>query len=191
MTDQELVDQISKGSEKAFRLLVEEHQLMVFRTCLGFVQNRDDAEDLAQEIFVEVYHALQQFRGDSKLSTWIYRIAVNRSLNFIRNNKRRRFFQSIGLRFQGDTNRDVEDESWRSRPDQEVENDQKRARLKQAINSLPERQRVAFTLSKLDDLSYQDIAEVMGLSISSVESLIHRAKLGLQKKLYAWYKNGG
>jgi len=171
-------------------VLVEQHQKMVLYTCLGFVQDRDDAEDLAQEIFVELFHSLGKFRGDSKLSTWIYRIAVNRSLNFIRDNKRRRFFQSIGINLSGDAKVDVVDESWSSRPDFEVENDQRRTNLYNAINSLPERQRVAFTLSKLDDLSYQEIAEIMGLSISSVESLIHRAKLGLQKKLYQCYKKG-
>jgi RNA polymerase sigma-70 factor (ECF subfamily) len=190
MTDQELVLQVISGNEKAFRILVEKYRKMVLHTCLGFVQDRNDAEDLAQEILVELFYSLNKFRGASKLSTWIYRIAVNRSLNFIRDNKRRRYFQSIGMSISSVAKLDVTDESWNSRPDQEVENDQRRANLYKAINSLPERQRVAFTLSKLDDLSYQDIAEVMGLSLSSVESLIHRAKLGLQKKLYRCYKNG-
>ncbi|WP_163712272.1 RNA polymerase sigma factor [Mangrovibacterium lignilyticum] len=190
MTDQELVRQINSGDDKAFRLLVDRHQKLVLHTCLGFVQDRDDAEDLAQEVFVDVYHSLPKFRGDSKLSTWIYRMAVNRSLNFVRDYKRRRFFQAIGIGSSDDFNRDVADESWNSRPDHEVENKQRRTNLYHAINSLPERQRVAFTLSKLDDLSYQDIAGVMGLSLSSVESLIHRAKLGLQKKLYQCYKKG-
>ncbi|RKD90579.1 RNA polymerase sigma factor [Mangrovibacterium diazotrophicum] len=190
MTDQDLVQQINDGDEKAFRLLVDRHQKMVLHTCLGFVQDRNDAEDLAQEIFVELYHSLHKFRGESKLSTWIYRIAVNRSLNFVRDNKRRKFFRSVGISLGDETKVDVPDESWSSRPDHEVENDQRRTNLYKAINSLPERQRVAFTLSKLEDLAYQDIAEVMGLSLSSVESLIHRAKLGLQKKLYQCYKKG-
>ena len=190
MTDQDLVQQINDGDEKAFRLLVDRHQKMVLYTCLGFVQDRDDAEDLAQEIFVELYHSLHKFRGESKLSTWIYRIAVNQSLNFVRDNKRRNFFRSMGVRLGDETKVDVADKSWSSRPDHEVENNQRRINLYKAINSLPERQRVAFTLSKLEDLAYQDIAEVMGLSLSSVESLIHRAKLGLQKKLYQCYKKG-
>ena len=186
MSDQDLVGKIIQGDEKAFERLVLQHQQMVLRTCMGFVQNRDDAEDLAQEIFVEVYHALCKFRSDSKLSTWIYRISVNRSLNYVRDNKRRRFFQSLGVR----AIVDVTDESWNARPDHEVENDQRRTNLYRAINRLPERQRVAFTLSKLEDLSYRDIAEVMGLSVPSVESLIHRAKLGLQKKLCQYYNKG-
>lgn len=190
MTDQELVRHITNGDDRAFRLLVEKYQNLVLHTCLGFIRERNDAEDLAQEIFVELFHSLNKFRGESKLSTWIYRIAVNRSLNFIRDNKRRRFFQSIGVNISGEMKVDVTDESWNSRPDQEVENEQRRTNLYKAINSLPERQRVAFTLSKIDDLSYQDVADVMGLSLSSVESLIHRAKRGLQKKLYECYKKG-
>ncbi|PTN05598.1 RNA polymerase sigma factor [Mangrovibacterium marinum] len=190
MTDPELVAQIKVGNEKAFRLLVEQYQRMVLHTCLGFVQDRNDAEDLAQEVFIELFRAMDKFRGESGLSTWIYRIAVNRSLNFIRDQKRRCFFQSISTRLTGGTTVDVADQSWRSRPDHEVENNQRRANLYQAINRLPERQRVAFTLSKLEGLSYQDIAGIMGLSLSSVESLIHRAKLGLQKQLYQCYKKG-
>ncbi len=76
------------------------------------------------------------------------------------------------------------------RPDLKLENDQRKANINKAIDSLPERQKVAFTMSKIDDLSYQEIAEIMGLSLSSVESLIHRAKLNLQKKLYKCYKKG-
>ncbi len=190
MSDQELVSQILDGHENAFRLLVEKYRQMVFHTCLGFIQDRDDADDIAQEVFVEVFHALEKFRGDSKLSTWIYRIAVNRSLNAVRSRKRRRFFQSIGIGQSDETVIDVADESWKSRPDREYENDQRRENLYKAINSLPERQRVAFTLSKLEDLPYQEIAEIMGVSLSSVESLIHRAKLSLQKKLYQCYKKG-
>lgn len=188
MTDQDLIQQVLKGEEQAFRLLVDRHRELVFHTCLGFVQDKEDAEDLAQEVFVEVFHSLSKFRGDSRLSTWLYRIAVNRSLNFIRGAKRRRFFQSLGFGAGEEAAHKVEDESWRSRPDHEVENKQRRERLYQAINSLPERQRVAFTLSKIEDVSYPKIAEIMGLSLSSVESLIHRAKLALQKKLYACYK---
>jgi len=188
MTDQELVTQILHGDARVFEALVTDHQQMVFQTCLSFVQSRDDAEDLAQEVFVEVYHALSRFRGESKLSTWIYRIAVNRSLNHIRAGKRRRLMQSLGIA--SESKHDVADQSWNSRPDHEMENEQRRTNLYRAINSLPERQRVAFTLSKLDEMSYQDIAAIMGLSLSSVESLIHRAKTGLQKKLYACYKKG-
>ncbi len=93
--DLAIIKRIQDGDERSFRILVEQHNQLVLRTCMGFVHDQHDAEDLAQEVFVEVYHSIEKFRKESKLSTWIYRIAVNKSLNFIRDNKRKRLLQSI------------------------------------------------------------------------------------------------
>jgi len=188
MNEQELLRAIQDGDEKAFKQLVAQFEVMVVNTCKGLVHQLHDAEDLAQEVFIEVYHAAHKFRGDSKLSTWIYRIAVNKSLNFIRDNKRRRFFHSIGDSLFGSKVLDLPSDNTADYPDLETENNQRRHNLYRAIDQLPERQRVAFSLSKFDDLSYHEIASVMELSVSSVESLIHRAKLNLQKKLFQCHK---
>ena len=190
MTDQTLISNIQQGDEKAFKALVTQHQQQVLRTCVGFVHNNHDAEDLAQEVFVEVYHSIHKFRNESKLSTWIFRIAVNKSLNFIRDSKRKKIFQSIENTLFRNEHAEMSADSWSERPDLKLENDQRKRKLHKAIDSLPERQRVAFTMSKIEDLSYLEIANVMGLSVSSVESLIHRAKINLQKKLYQCYKKG-
>ena len=190
MNEKELLKGVQAGDEQAFRKLVEQFQVMVVNTCKGFVYQLHDAEDLAQEVFIEVFHSSTKFRGDAKLSTWIYRIAVNKSLNFIRDNKRRTFIQSIGNSVFGSKSLDIPANDVTDRPDLEAENNQRRENLYRAINELPERQRVAFSLSKFDDLSYREIADVMELSVASVESLIHRAKLNLQKKLYQCYKKG-
>ncbi len=188
MDDLHLIEQIKQGSEPAFRKLVEQHQRMVVNTCLGLVHNRDDANDLAQEVFIEVFNSAEQFRGDSKISTWLYRIAVNRSLNFIRDNKKRSLFKRIEDVFTRKDSIAIEP-SWQvEEADQNLQKQQKAAILHKAINSLPKNQRVAFTLHKYDDLSYKEISEVMGVSLASVESLIHRAKKNLQKKLYDCYK---
>jgi RNA polymerase sigma-70 factor (ECF subfamily) len=84
MSDVEIIELLKQGSEQAFKKLVETHQKLVVNTCFGMVHNREDAEDIAQDVFIEVYRNIQKFRADSKLSTWLYRIAVNRSLNHIR-----------------------------------------------------------------------------------------------------------
>lgn len=169
--------------------MVEKYQLLVVNTCKSFVHQVPDAEDLAQEVFIEIFHSAHKFRGDSKLSTWIYRIAVNKSLNFVRDNKRRSLFQTIGNTLFGTIkNVEVPTLAIADRPDLDLENNQRREILYRAIDELPDRQRIAFSLSKFDDLSYREIAEVMQLSISSVESLIYRAKINLQKKLYNCYK---
>lgn len=189
MDESELIKGIQMADRQAFRTLVESYQKMVVNTCLGIVHNQSDAEDLAQDVFLEVFRNADQFRGDARLSTWLYRIAVNRSLNFVRANRRKRFWQSLEETFTGGRNHSREiSENRNDQPDNEIKDQQRRDMLHKAIDNLPERQRIAFTLNKYEDLSYQQVAEIMELSVSSVESLIYRAKKNLQDQLYECYK---
>ena len=192
MTDQQLVTEIlENNSQKAFVELVDKYQPLVVKTCRGFVSSYADAEDLSKEVFIEVYQSLHNFRSESKLSTWLYRIAVNKSLNFVRKQKRSSLLYSIEGFFTGNNNKqerlEIEDENNAS-PEEAIISKEKKAMVKKTINSLPENQRIAFILSKYQDLSYKEIAEVMDLSLSSVESLLFRAKANLQKKLSAEFK---
>lgn len=189
MSDTEVIEQLKQGNELAFKKLVDNYQKLVVNTCYGLVQNREDAEDIAQDVFVEVYRNIDKFRADAKLSTWLYRIAVNRSLNHIRDNKKHKWFSAFEDEVAAKNKALLQvktDES--DEPEYDLENRQRALILKEAINSLPKNQKVAFTLSKYEELSYQEIAAVMDLSVSSVESLLFRAKKGLQKKLYKCYK---
>lgn len=189
MSEAEIIQKLQQGDEKAFKQLVEKYQQLVVNTCFGLVHNNEDAEDIAQDVFIEVHRSISNFRADSKISTWLYRIAVNRSLNFIRDNKRRKMAQSIEDAFSlGKEKLTNIYPGQTESPDAEFENSERADILHKAIDSLPKNQRVAFTLNKYDDLSYKEIAAVMETSISSVESLIHRAKKNLQKKLYTCYK---
>jgi RNA polymerase sigma-70 factor (ECF subfamily) len=186
MSETEIIQKLQQGNEQAFKMLVETYQKLVVNTCFGLVQNTEDAEDIAQEVFIEVFRSIQNFRADAKLSTWLYRIAVNRSLNHIRDNKRRKWFQSFDDVVK---EKNLQINHYASEnPGTELENLQRANILHEAIGSLPENQKTAFTLNKYEDLSYKEIAEIMDISVSSVESLIHRAKVGLQKKLYTCYK---
>lgn len=175
------IEQLHEFDETAFRKLVDDYRNMVFRTCFGIVRNADDADDLAQEVFIEVFNSIATFRADSKVSTWLYRIAINKSLNFIRSQKRKRFFQSIGLTSTPDVPEQTNSSDL-------IENDQRKQILDAAIQALPENQRTAFVLHKIEDLSYKEIAEIMNLSLSSVESLLFRAKQNLQKRLLKCYQ---
>lgn len=189
MSEAEIIQKLQEGDEQAFRRLVEKYRQLVVNTCFGLVHNPEDAEDIAQDVFIEVFRSVHKFRADSKISTWLYRIAVNRSLNFIRDNKRRKLAQSIEEVFSPKKGKSGSFSSEKvSAADTEMENSERAAILHKAIDSLPKNQRVAFTLSKYEDLSYKEIATVMETSVSSVESLIHRAKKNLQKKLYVCYK---
>jgi RNA polymerase sigma-70 factor, ECF subfamily len=189
MDEAQLIKGIQQCDRKSFQILVETYQRMVVNTCLGIVHNQADAEDLAQDVFLEIFRTAENFRGDSKISTWLYRIATNRSLNLIRNNKRKRFFQSIEETFTGGRNRTREiSENRGDQPDQNIVDQQRSDLLHRAIDRLPEKQRIAFTLNKYEELSYQQIAEIMEMSLASVESLIHRAKKNLQEQLLDCYK---
>ena len=181
----DFIEKLKAGNENAFRDMVEEFQSMIFSTCLGIVHDRDDADDVTQEVFIQAYHTINKFRGDSKLSTWLYRIAINKSLNFVRSNKRTKFFQSIGLI----NSNEIADEEDYDPLDKEQQEQQRSKILHQAIDSLPKNQRAAFVLNKYEELSYKEIAEVLELSHSSIESLIFRAKKNLQKKLMHHYKS--
>ena len=189
MKETEILNGLQQGNEQAFKKLVDNYQKMVVNTCMGLVHNLADAEDIAQDVFIEVFRSIDNFRADSKVSTWLYRIAVNRSLNFIRDNKRRKWFWPLDDE-DGNNTASAEKITHQAtdNPGADIESDQRAQILHQAIDSLPKKQRVAFTLNKYEDLSYKEISEVMKLSKSSVESLIHRAKINLQKKLYTCYK---
>lgn len=185
----QIIKDLQERQESAFRQLVENYQKMVVNTCVGFVHNLEDAEDISQEVFIEVYNSIHKFRSDSKLSTWIYRIAVNKSLNYIRDNKRNKWLQNIEQVFSG--NKETPEKlvaEGSGQPGFDLENSQRAKMLHEAIEGLPENQKVAFTLNKYEELSYQMISNIMEVSVSSVESLIHRAKKNLQKKLYTCYK---
>lgn len=189
MTEAEIIKKLKEGSEKAFRDLVSTYQKMVVNICYGIVHNIEDAEDVAQDVFIEVFRSVSGFRGDSKLSTWIYRIAVNRSINYLRDHKRRSNLKSLDETV--DSSKSAIGELFyesASDPQKEMENIQRSKILYAAIDTLSKNQRIAFTLNKYEGLSYKEISEIMELSISSVESLMHRAKKNLQKRLYSHYK---
>jgi RNA polymerase sigma-70 factor, ECF subfamily len=187
MSDKELIERIIRGDDGAFRQLVEKYQQKVFSTCNGFLHNKEDAEDIAQDVFVEVYQSIDKFRNEAKISTWLYRISVNKSLNWIKKNRKHNLVQSLESFFNlGDDSNSDEIESIAVNND-DLEKEESNLMLYKAIESLGTNQRIAFSLNKFDELSYKEISEVMNISVSSVESLIHRAKMNLQKTLYKYY----
>ena len=189
MNDKELIQKIAAKDHGAFKALVDRYQSLVINTCYNLLGNRQDAEDMAQEVFFQVYKSAKKFRQEAKLSTWLYRIAVNRSLNLIRNKKRSGWLRSLSSLLEGERQRVTDVPALNSdRPDFALEKKERNVMVQKAINSLPGKQRAAFVLHKYEGLSYQEIAEVLHRSLSSVESLIHRAKSNLQKKLVHYLK---
>lgn len=181
MQETDFIQQLKKGDERAFRRLVEDHSHMIFNTCYSFLKNRDDADDIAQDVFVEAFQSIHKFRSEANIRTWLYRIAINKSLNFMKRQKRHSFTDDF-TKIKSDS---LEEEA----ASRDTEDAERKKVLEQAIQSLSKNQRIAFTLHKIDEKSYKEISEIMDVSVSSVESLMHRAKTNLQKKLVHYYKN--
>ncbi|MDB2384937.1 RNA polymerase sigma factor [Polaribacter sp.] len=189
MGEQEFIEKLRAGKQSAFSRLLEDYQQKVFNTCLSFVPNKEDAEDVAQEVFMEVFRSVTKFKGNSKLSTWIYRIATNKCLEFIRKKNAKKRFAFMQTILGNDI--PIDKTSYFTEfnhPGIVLENKEKSATIFKAINTLPESQRVVFTLAKIDGKSYQEIVEITGKSLSSVESVMFRAKKTLQQKLEKLYK---
>ncbi len=190
MTENEFIRGLQNRNANAYSKLLDDFQDKVYGTCLSFVPNKEDAEDIAQDVFVEVFKSINTFKGKSKLSTWIYRIATNKCLEFIRKKsakKRFAFLQSIiGHDMPLDKSQYFTE---MNHPGIILENKEKSETLLLAINQLSEDQRTVFTLSKIDGMSNKEIGDIMNKSVSSVESLMFRAKKSLQKLLENFYKN--
>ena len=171
-----------------FRLLVEKYQDKVRHTCFRYVNNVDDADDLAQEVFIQVFESLSHFREEAQISTWIYRIAVNKSLDFIRSKNRKKRFAHLTSLFRfGEDEEIIEIPSYDS-PDKELDDKERKEVLDFALNKLSDNQKTAIVLSKYEGFSNAEIAKIMDLSLSAVEALMHRAKKNLHKELYNYFE---
>ena len=188
MEEKEFIQQLKKNDEKAFQLLVDLFSKKVYNTCIGMLQNMEDSEDVTQEIFITIHLNIGLFKEESSLSTWIYRISVNKCLEFIRKKQRKKrlgVFKSI---FTSDGEKTLENHTDFVHPGIQLEQQELAKILFKAIDLLPEQQRTAYVLHKLDQVSYNEIAGIMKVSLSSVESLLFRAKQNLKKHLATYYE---
>jgi RNA polymerase sigma factor (sigma-70 family) len=186
LNDWNLINQLKQGDQAAFKQVVETWQDMVYNTAIGIVQHPEDAQDVAQEVFVQVYQSIHSFKGESKLSTWLYRITISKAMDHERRKKRKKRFAIVRSLF-GEDNEQVVDTPEFNHPGVLLDRKEKAAILFRAMKGLPDNQRIAFLLNKVEGLSYQEISDVMETSVSAVESLLHRAKANLRKVLKDFY----
>lgn len=178
----------TREEEARFRTVVEAYQEKVRNTCFRYLHNPEDADDVAQEVFVEAYESLDHFREESRLSTWIYRIAVNKCIDFIRRkNRKKRFAQLISIFGVGRHTTDIPDPGGRD-PHADLEIRERNATLNQVLDSLPDNQKTAILLSTYEGLSNKELASVMSLSLTAAEALLHRAKSNLKKQLTRYFE---
>jgi RNA polymerase sigma-70 factor (ECF subfamily) len=186
LSEQELIQQLRQGDEPAFRWLVEHYRNRVFYTVLNILQDSNEAEDTAQDTFIQVFESVGGFKEESSLSTWIYRIAVRKALDKLRRRKTKQRLHSI-LPWWMPEEKKSSDSTFQH-PGIVTENKEKAAILFKAIGSLPEKQRLAFTLIKIQGMNYEEACAILQQNIKAVESLISRAKANLQKQLEDYYK---
>lgn len=190
MNETELIALLKEGDAGAFKYIVDQWKDMVYNTSLGIVQHSEEAADVSQDVFVQVFESVGQFKGDAKFSTWLYRIAVTKSLDHLRKKKRKKRFAYVQSLF-GLNEEEVPTiaDNRFFHPGVVLEQKENAAILMNAISQLPENQKSAFVLHKMEGLSYLEVASVLECSLSSVESLMHRAKLNLKKILKEYYQN--
>ena len=188
MNQPELIVQLQQGDESAFTKLVDEWQDMVYNTAVSIVQNAADADDITQEVFIQVYKSISSFKGDSKFSTWLYRITLGKALDHEKKKKRQKRFGFVQSLFGGGDDEQVHAVEF-NHPGVQLEKKEKANELFNALKLIPDNQRIAFTLHKLEGQSYREIAEIMNTSLYAVESLIGRAKTNLKKELNKYYNN--
>jgi len=188
LEEKELILLLKKNDEKAFQVLVDLFSKKVYNTCIGMLQNREDAEDVTQDIFIAIHLNSKEFKEESSLSTWIYRITVNKCLEFIRKKSRKKRFGIFKSIFSSDGERAIQNHSDFIHPGIQLENQERAKILFKAIDLLPEQQRTAYILHKMEQVSYNEIADIMQLSLSAVESLLFRGKQNLKKHLSIYYE---
>jgi len=185
-SERRFIERLRERDERAFNELVEAYETRIYQLVYRMLGRRDEAEDMAQEVFVQVFKAIGQFRGDAKLSTWIYRIAANLCRNRIKYLSRRHdgaqddydamADRSAASPGKGVTVGDV------ARPDQMVEGYQAENIIQQCLAELDPEFREVLVLRDIEDLTYEEIAEITGLADGTVKSRIHRARLALKQK---------
>ncbi len=184
MTEQELISGIKAREEKAFKEFVDKYQELVVNVCNSFLHDRDDALDVSQEVFIKVFHSADSFKGDSKISTWLYRIAVNKSLNFLRSKKRKNIFSSLDLLLEDKQNNPIDSVADNGEnAEEKMSKNEDIERMIAVINQLPKKQKTAINLNKFEGLSYKEISEIMNISVTETGVLINRAKSKIQKQM--------
>lgn len=185
--DRILVEKILNNDEQAFGTLVTKYQRMVYATCFRLVRTQSDAEDLSQEVFIEVFRSLPLVQKDSDLSGWLFRVSINKSLSFLRKRNPAKTGQNPTIDSAA-TELSVKNLLCETNtPLSQLEEEDTRRIIFQAIDLLPDNQKKAILLHKFDNFSQKEISEQLGISQVSVESLIYRAKSNLRKSLYTYF----
>jgi RNA polymerase sigma factor (sigma-70 family) len=178
LSDQEIIEQFAVEANRnyVFNLLVRQYQQRLYWHIRRMVIDHDDSDDILQNVFIKAFHALPKFRGDSKIYTWLYKIAANECITFLNKKKRRFFIPMVDVENQ--LSKNIESDSYFS-------GDQIQMKLQQALLTLPEKQRLVFNLKYFEEMKYEDMSEILGTSVGALKASYHHAV----KKIESFFKS--
>jgi RNA polymerase sigma-70 factor (ECF subfamily) len=196
LTDDELVARARARDVAAFEALIDRHEEKIYRLAMRFVRNETDAREILQETFLSAWRNLDSFQGKSQFASWLYRVAVNAALMMLRSQKRHPQVavedvaeETLGeaaqtspasLGFGGD--------DWSKRPDEQFQSEELRQQIQTAVDGLPESQRAVFLLRDVDGLSTEETGELLGLTVPTVKTRLHRARLALRAAITRYFE---
>lgn len=181
--DQKLVEDFQNGDESAFVVLVERYKHRLFRIALSVVRSHDDAEDVLQDALVKVYHGLNSFRSASKVYTWLYRIVMNKAIDYVRKRPHVAFEPQEEMLYE------LPDQRHDKQPDHAALSNELNDAIFAAIDDLPEKQRRVILLREVEDLSYGEIADIVGCSEGTVMSRLYYARERVREALTPYLEN--
>lgn len=183
MTEQELVERAKKGDEAAFEVLVTDNEKRIYNLCRRLTGNPEDAAELTQEAFLNAWRGLSRFQGESSFSTWLYRLASNACIDFLRKEKRRQNLSMTVSLDDEEEARQVELPDERYAPERELERTEVRQAVAAGLERLTPEHRQVLVMREINGLSYAEIGAVLGLEEGTVKSRIARARNALRKVL--------
>lgn len=192
--DADLVGRAQRRDFDAFEELVKRYEDKVYRLAFRFVRNETEAKEIVQDTFLSLWRKIDSFKGDAQFSSWLYRVTANAALMRLRSQRRHAevsteelepgFMDRQGSAFaQGPPG----GENWSKRPDDELQSDELRRHIQQAVDSLPEIYRTVFLVRDVEGLSTEETAEVLGLSVPTVKTRLHRARMALREQISKYF----
>jgi len=185
--DDTLVERVRAGDKAAFEVLMHRYEDRVFRLAVGMMKNREDALDAVQDAFLNVYRKIDTFRGESAFSTWLYKISLNSVYMKLRSRSRHEQSESLevleSILDPAKTRILMPPSGWSARADNELLRKELSLKLREAVEALPEEYRAIFTLREVEELSNQEVADILGLSLAATKTRLHRARLFLRQRL--------
>jgi RNA polymerase sigma-70 factor (ECF subfamily) len=190
LSDDQLVERARGKDFAAFEALLERYEDKVFRLAFRFVRNESEAKEILQDTFLSIWRKLDTFKGESQFSSWVYRVAANASLMRLRSQRRHPEISTEDLPpgfLDNYSNMSSGGENWAKRPDDQLQSGELRRHIQAAVDALPDLYRTVFLVRDIEGLSTEETAELMGISIPTVKTRLHRARIALREAIGEYF----